>query len=276
MDQPDMTNFSSLEELKKKLTVTDEVCEKHNVNLTSAFGRQAVCMLCVKEDVDKKEKELIEQQLKKHEKRNSYDWLDKRSILLDDTLKNATFDNYKTDCKETSDNKDLALMIAREYYKGANYNTVLTGTPGTGKSHLSMSMLKIVNEHSDPYRKCLFISISELMRRIKDSFNNRESLYTEQNMVEMMTKADLLVIDDLGAETGAISSDKIATDFTTRVLYAIIDGRMNKPTIITTNLNSKELSKMYDRKLISRMFRGADGHVIQFKNTTDKRISVEF
>ncbi len=276
MDQPDMTNFSSLEELKKKLTVTDEVCEKHNVNLVSAFGREPICELCVKENTSIKVQRIVEKEVSKNEKRDSYDWLDKRSIFLDDTLKKATFDTYKTDCKETKDNKDLALMIAREYYKGANYNTVLTGTPGTGKSHLSMSMLKIVNEHSDPYRKCLFISISELMRRIKDSFSNRESIYTEQNMVEMMTKADLLVIDDLGAETGAISSDKIATDFTTRVLYAIIDGRMNKPTIITTNLNSKELSKMYDRKLISRMFRGADGHVIQFKNTTDKRISVEF
>ncbi|MDT2844693.1 ATP-binding protein [Vagococcus lutrae] len=276
MDQQDMTNFSSLDELKKKLTVTDEVCEKHNVNLVSAFGREPICELCVKENTSIKVQKIVEKEVSKNEKRDSYDWLDKRSIFLDDTLKKATFDTYKTECKETKDNKDLALTIAREYYKGANYNTVLTGTPGTGKSHLSMSMLKIVNEHSDPYRKCLFISISELMRRIKDSFSNRESIYTEQNMVEMMTKADLLVIDDLGAETGAISSDKIATDFTTRVLYAIIDGRMNKPTIITTNLNSKELSKMYDRKLISRMFRGADGHVIQFKNTTDKRISVEF
>lgn len=276
MDQHNMTNFSSLDELKKKLTITDEVCEKHNVNLVSAFDRDPICELCVKENTSMKVQKIIEKEVSKNEKRDSYDWLDKRSILLDDTLKNATFDNYKTDCKETSDNKDLALRIAREYYKGANYNTVLTGIPGTGKSHLSMSMLKIVNEHSDPYRKCLFISISELMRRIKDSFNNRESLYTEQNMVEMMTKADLLVIDDLGAETGAISSDKIATDFTTRVLYAIIDGRMNKPTIITTNLNSRELARMYDQKLISRLFKGADGHVIQFKNTTDKRISIEF
>lgn len=276
MDQHDMTNFSSLDELKKKLTVTDEVCEKHNVNLVSAFGRDPICELCVKENASMKVQKIIEKEVSKNEKRDSYDWLDKRSILLDDTLKHATFDNYKTDCKETSDNQELALKIAREYFRGADYNTILTGTPGTGKSHLSMSMLKVVNEHSDPYRKCLFVSIDELMRRIKDSFSNRESFYTEQRMVEMMTKADLLVIDDLGAETGAITSDKSATDFTTRVLYAIINGRMKKPTIITTNLNSKELSKMYDRKLISRMFRGADGHVIQFKNTTDKRISVEF
>lgn len=271
-----MTDFSSLDELKKKLTVTDKVCDKHNVNLISAFGREPICELCVKESSSKKVQNIVEKEVSKNEKRDSYDWLDKRSILLDDTLKLATFDTYRTDCQETKDNKELALMIAREYYKGANYNTVLTGTPGTGKSHLSMSMLKIVNEHSDPYRKCLFISISELMRRIKDSFSNRESIYTEQNMVEMMTKADLLVIDDLGAETGAISSDKIATDFTTRVLYAIVDGRMNKPTIVTTNLNSRELARMYDQKLISRILRGADGHVIQFKNTTDKRISVEF
>lgn len=95
-------------------------------------------------------------------------------------------------------------------------------------------------------------------------------------MIDLLTEADLLVLDDLGAETGAVTTDRTATDFTTRTLYAIINGRMNKPTIITTNLSSKDMAKMYDSKLISRMFRGAEGHVIKFEKTNDKRRTIEF
>ncbi|MDT2801914.1 ATP-binding protein [Vagococcus lutrae] len=277
MTQQNTTTFSNVGNmLQEKLKETDEICPVHKINLISAFGREPICMECSKEDVAKRDREIVDKAMKEHLKCKTYHWLERYSVFLDATLKKAGFDSYRTDCEETARNKELALKIAREYFAGATYNTIFTGKPGTGKSHLSMSMLKVVNEHSDPYRKCLFVSIDELMRRIKDSFNNKDSRYTEQRMIQLLTEADLLVIDDLGAEVGAIDSDKRASNFITKTLYAIVNGRQEKPTIITTNLNSKELSKMYDRKLISRMFRGADGHVIQFKNTTDKRISVEF
>ncbi|TWM10474.1 DNA replication protein DnaC [Bacillus licheniformis] len=262
--------------MKEKMQEVDEVCPTHGCNLIVAFGKAPICMECGKEEKARKEKEMAEEASLAYYKRNTYSWLSKHSIFLDDTLRDASFDNYKTEDAETRRNKEMALNFAREYYKGATYNTIFTGKAGTGKSHLSMSMLKVVNEYSKPYRKCLFVSVDEMMRRIKDSFNNKDSYYTEQRMIDLLTSADLLVMDDLGAETGAITSDKTATDFTTRTLYAIINGRMNKPTIITTNLSSRDMAKMYDSKLISRMFRGTDGHVISFKETNDKRRMVEF
>lgn len=277
MTQQNTTTFSSISNiLDAKLTVLEEFCEIHKTNLVSAFGKEPVCMDCGAEAIEKQNKEIVERAEGKRYKRNTYNWLSKYSIYTDATLKQATFDEYETMDQETSENKEKALVIAREYFKGANYNTIFTGKPGTGKSHLAMSVLQVVNENSKPYRRCLFVSVDELMRKIKDSFNNRESYYTEQRMIDLLTNADLLVIDDLGAETGAITSDKTATDFTTKVLYAIINGRMNKSTIITTNLNSKEMAKMYDSKLISRMFRGSQGHVVSFKETSDKRMNVEF
>lgn len=276
MTQANMTDFSSV--VNARLATSDEVCEKHGVNLIylkNAPGK-ATCFACAREAVDQQTKEMGEQAGAEYYKRTTYAWLDKHSIFLDDTLKRATFDSYQITDAETEHNKEIALGIARQYYKGANYNTILTGKAGTGKSHLSMAMLKVVNEFSDPYRKCLFVSLDELMRRIKGSFNNKESYYTEQRMIDLLTEADLLVLDDLGAETGAVTTDRTATDFTTRTLYAIINGRMNKPTIITTNLNSRDMAKVYDSKLISRMFRGAEGHVIKFEKTNDKRRTIKF
>lgn len=277
MTHQNMTTFSSIGDvMTEKLKKVDEVCEEHGTNLVTAFGREPVCIECATEKRDVENEALQAKLTKRHYKLNTYNWLKDKSILLDETLKRATFDSYKTEDQETTFNKNKALEIAREYYKGAKYNTIFTGKAGTGKSHLAMSMLKVVNEYSEPYRKCIFVSLDELMRRIKDSFSNGQSYYTEQRMIDLLTEADLLVLDDLGAETGAVTTDRTATDFTTRTLYAIINGRMNKPTIITTNLSSKDMAKMYDSKLISRMFRGAEGHVIKFEKTNDKRIKVEF
>ncbi|TWK08617.1 DNA replication protein DnaC [Bacillus licheniformis] len=277
MTHRNTTTFSNVGDfLKEKMQEVEEVCPTHGCNLIAAFGKAPICMECGKEEKARKEKEMAEEASLAYYKRNTYSWLSKHSIFLDKTLRDASFDNYKTEDAETRRNKEMALNFAREYYKGSTYNTIFTGKAGTGKSHLSMSMLKVVNEYSKPYRKCLFVSVDEMMRRIKDGFNNKDSYYTEQRMIDLLTSADLLVMDDLGAETGAITSDKTATDFTTRTLYAIINGRMNKPTIITTNLSSRDMAKMYDSKLISRMFRGTDGHVISFKETNDKRRMVEF
>ncbi len=277
MPQENTTTFSSPKDVfKSRLTVSDERCPTHDIELVSAFGREPICIECKRIGLEERENKLVSDILEEQNKINTYDWLERHSIYLDQTLKNVSFDNYKTDDEETKFNKDKAWGIAKEYHQGANYNTVLTGKPGTGKSHLAMSMLKIVNEHSQPYKKCLFVSIDEVMRKIKGSFNHRDSKYTEEYVTNILTSADLLVVDDLGAETGAISSDKTATDFTVKILYAIMNGRMDKPTIFTTNLTSKEMAKMYDQKLISRFFRGAEGHAIKFEKTKDKRISVEF
>ena len=276
MTQANMTTFSKA--MNAQLRTSEEVCEKHGINLIYLANApdKATCFACTKEAVDKQTQQMSEQASQEHYKRTTHAWLTKHSVFLDDTLKRATFDTFQATDTETEHNKQLALAIARRYYKGANNNTILTGKAGTGKSHLSMAMLQVVNEHSKPYRKCLFVSLDELMRRIKDSFNNKQSYYTEQRMIDLLTEADLLVLDDLGAETGAVTTERTATDFTTRTLYAIINGRMNKPTIITTNLNSKDMAKMYDSKLISRMFRGAEGHVIKFEKTNDKRRTIEF
>lgn len=257
------------------ITETDQICEIHGSKkqiLKNNKEMEPVCVECATEKKEQQEKEFIVEMTKKSEKAKTQSWLKNRSIILDQTLKNATFENYDTADAETKKNKEHALNIAREYYKGATYNTVLRGKPGTGKSHLAMSILKIVNEHSEPYRRCIFVSVDEMMRLIRGSFNNRDSQYTEERVVDTLTKADLLVLDDLGAETGAIGTDKAASNFTSRVLYAIINGRMNKPTIMTTNLNGPELTNMYDSKLLSRMYRGAKGHTIVFEHTNDKRL----
>jgi DNA replication protein DnaC len=120
-------------------------------------------------------------------------------------------------------------------------------------------------------KSCLFVSIDAMLRKIKNSFNDKESRFTEEYFNKLLSNVDFLVLDDLGAETGAIDTSKTATDFVQRVLYGITNTRQDKATILTTNLDSKTLFSMYDKKLVSRLFRKPK-YVI-FKESKDKRTS---
>lgn len=269
-------SFKELNQLKE----TDIVCEEYHFgesdpNLVYIEGHKPFCPLCVKHRINDKNEfrvSLVSERIAE----KVHKFMSNNSIVSDETLLNASFDNYQTIEKETTENKKLARKIAGEYLYGSSYNTIITGNPGSGKSHLAMSMLKAINENSDPYRYCLFVSFDDALRKIRSSFDNKESKYTEEYMIELMAKPHILVIDDLGAETGYIGTIKQASDFTQRILYSVMNQRQNKSTIITTNLNSEELSKMYDPKLLSRMYKGSKGHIISFKTTKDKRMEVEF
>lgn len=264
--------YAEFEEfMKKHYKQTDELCERHDTNLIARADGEPFCPMCREEMMMNEEKEFYAELTDNHYKTGS-SWLKSKSMFTDKRLKRATFEKFYTEDSETKKNKEKALEIARDYYKGASYNSILQGKAGVGKSHLAMSILKNVNEYSDPPKKCLFVALDEMFRVIKDSFNNPAAVFTEKKVIDMLIDADLLVLDDLGAETGAISSDKQATAFTIRILYSIMNGRSDKPTIITTNLNTRGIAELYDSKLASRMLRGTKEHKIEFASTKDKRL----
>ena len=121
------------------------------------------------------------------------------------------------------------------------------------------------------------------MRKVKDSFQNKESRYTEENMTQLLRRVDLLVLDDVGSESSLQRLQHFGQDpqqiessrYNQEFLYGILNARGR--TILTTNLNSEEFDQLYNEKLVSRMFRGAQGKVIQFTQATaDKRTRLRF
>lgn len=264
----------SFEEIGKLVKKTEKVCAIHETPLLELKGR-TVCPNCQRQKLEKWEQERVEVAMKNHHKRRTQGRLHNDSILGDLTLKQATFDSFVADDEEAIANKEKALKIARLYLKGEVFNSLLTGKAGTGKSHLAKAMLEAVNEHSRPYKSCLFISLSDFVLEIRNTFgnNDRNNHDTEQSMIERIADVDLLVLDDLGAETGFIGTDKTASDFTQRVLYSLMNKRQDKSTIITTNLDSSQLSNMYDSKILSRLYRNLEGNIIKFENSKDRRMT---
>lgn len=262
--------------LLKCVEQTDEICEKHQTKLSKLGDRKPFCTECHREKLKLKEKEMLNTISKNQHLRRTIQTLEKDSILGDTTLWNASFDNYTADNEETSHALREAKLIAADYIDiDRHFNTLLTGVPGVGKSHLAMSILKVVNENLDPEGSCLFVSISDVLRLVKDSFNNPDSKYTEHNMIELLTKADLLVIDDFGSESSFQKVGTESSEYNQRFLFNVLNARTR--TIVTTNLNSDEMRRIYNPKIISRLFRGVEGHIIKFTDATkDKRSDFSF
>ena len=189
-----------------------------------------------------------------------------KSLLLDETIKTATFENFKIETDEEQQAFEFAKNLAEFYKNGGQGNSFMSGPAGSGKSHLSMAILKSYLDSGE--KTALFVSYSHVIRLIKDSFNNRDSIYTQNNIMSLLTNVDLLVMDDIGSENNSDFSEELLTD--------VLDGRIS--TIITTNLSSEELrgnankKGRYNQRTASRMFRGIGGKAFNFKGIKDKRV----
>ncbi|MEE6759400.1 ATP-binding protein [Pediococcus acidilactici] len=260
-------NFELLKHVKK----TNEYCRIHpDQKLLMLANHEPFCPKCVEEKRRHKNNELVTIGALWNYKRGFYEVLKKDSIIDDEELWQASFDNYEVEAgSEAEANLKKAKRIAYRYMdRSYQANTIITGKPGVGKSHLAISMLKGVNENIKPNASCLFISINEMMRKIKDSFEHRDSYYTESRMV------DLLVLDDLGSEASFKRESREASEYVQQVLFGVLNKRSR--TIITTNLSSKELSEIYNPKLLSRMYKGVvkNNAIIKFEKTEDKRMAI--
>ena len=260
-----------------RLRYTKERCPIHDVPLIYMAGLEVngkylkpFCPECHKEELNKKDAQDTAEILARKHKERTYGMLDRSSIVGDDKIFKKTFENYDVTGKDTNRVKAQAEQIAASYLRGEEFNCVLTGQPGTGKSHLAMAILRRVNENAHPYMSCLFVSLIDLLAEIRDSFNSNTEGITEGQAKRLLKSADLLVIDDLGSESNFTSDNSQASDFIQRVLFQILNARSR--TIITTNLSGQELKKIYNPKIVSRMLENAkQEHFINMTGINDNR-----
>ena len=143
---------------------------------------------------------------------------------------------------------DMAIILKKCQKYAMNFNAnspslLFQGNVGTGKTHLSLS---IVTEVLKQGYAVIYDSIGNLLSKIENEhFKNSTP---EQDTLDLLLHADLLVLDDLGTE--------FHSSFTSSVIYTIVNTRINKalPTIISTNLDGDEIYDFYEKRLISRLF----------------------
>ena len=152
--------------------------------------------------------------------------------------------------------KDFAESFAKE-----NKNLLLIGPTGTGKTHISTSIAKVLIEKGV---EVLYDSAQNIVSAFeKDKFKSGYGAYEPEGTKYL--ECELLILDDLGTE--------FISQFTVSCLYNLLNTRMNKglATVISTNLSPAELSEKYEDRIYSRIV-GADSRILLFKGK-DRRLS---
>lgn len=263
-----------LKTLEDRMIYRSEKCPSHDVQLIE-FEGVAQCPRCFADN----ESRMLENKINSQFENSKGLVLERKSLLSDRTLLKAALGNYNvTPTTEADLNKQIALECVNRIQNGQVFNVVFQGKAGTGKSHLSYAILRELNsvkiksvDDNEPVQKsCAFISFELMLRRVRESYKNPDLILNEFYFLKLIESVDFLVVDDLGAESGATDTEKAATDFVHKFLYALSSSRQDKVTIYTTNLSSITLNKLYDEKLLSRCFKKPK--FIVFEKTKDHRI----
>ena len=268
------------DQLNEKIKVTDKFCPTHQINLVQ-FKKpdgytSPYCMECTREDIKKTEIKGIEKALGHNLDYSTYDVLARESTVSNE-LREASFSTFKAETKEEHEAKEFAINQAKQYLDGMKGNTLFMGDSGTGKSHLTYSMARDLNEgykaKGEP-KSVLFVSISEIVTRIQSGWQYKNSDFTEHDAVKLLTEVDFLFIDDLGTES-TMNSQKIeANNWIQTFLFKVFDKR--ETTIINTNHNGQELARIYNKKLVSRIGKQSEGNVFKMTGIKDKRMKRNF
>ena len=144
----------------------------------------------------------------------------------------ATFDPRQEEGQTTATVR-LALQKARSFAEDPAGWLVLTGTKGTGKSHLCAA---ITNAQGG--RPTLFLNIPNLLDLLRAGYQND----SYQALLRLCQTIDVLVLDDLGVEK--------LSDWAYEKLYQILDHRYQAemPTVIATNCRITDLEgRLADR-----------------------------
>lgn len=134
---------------------------------------------------------------------------------------------------------------------------------GTGKTALSVAMLNELMK----VKSGLFVNLVNLRSLMLMSINDERAKQDYNMIIRGMKEVDVLVMDDFGKESGSGG----ATDKMTEILYGIVNARIGKTTIITTNDNLTELNAKYDESLTSRLIPKDKDKIIIFQGIDDYR-----
>lgn len=129
-----------------------------------------------------------------------------------------------------------------EQFTPRSPSVLMMGETGLGKTHLSLAIARKVMEEGF---SAVYLSAPDLFRRLQNEYYGKGEPGVDT--METFLHTDLVILDDLGAE--------MENQFNVSALYNIVNSRLNaqKPMIISTNLNLKELERRYSSRIASRL-----------------------
>jgi len=161
----------------------------------------------------------------------------------------GTFDLRKAEglTPEHVQSLEKAFQAAKKFAQKPQGWLFLNGGYGSGKTHLAAA---IGNYYQSQGLQAHFVVVPDLLDQLRATFNANSAASLDHRFEEIK-KAELLILDDLGAQS--------PTPWAKEKLFQLFNYRYNaeKPTVITTSLALEEidgriLSRILDDRLCKR------------------------
>jgi len=157
------------------------------------------------------------------------------------------------DCREAvlpaDESGRLAARWVRAYREGARGGLYIHGPVGTGKTWLAAAIAReLLTARPEADRLgapvlVRFTSTTAMLQSLRPGDHQQE--------LEVYTRPPVLVLDDLGTER--------YTEWEAEQLFNLAHARRSarRPTIVTSNLEPREVSARYERRTVERLFEDA-------------------
>ena len=153
-------------------------------------------------------------------------------------LANRTFDTFDPKGRQRLNSRAREILkaayeICRSYGEAPLAWLVLHGPPGVGKTHLSAA---IANRQIELGNEVFFAVVPDLLDHLRASYGPQSDM-TYDELFEYLRNVALLILDDLGTETGS--------PWAQEKLFQLLNHRYNAelPTVVTTNHRLEELDQ---------------------------------
>ena len=190
---------------------------------------------------------------------------ERKSKLIDQLIGNSgipkrflgkTLKSYQVKFEEQKPIVNSAVNFAKEF-QHSNHSgrcLIFIGNAGTGKTHIGCAIgLHVIKNCGGTAR---FTSVSEINRLVRES-KSFNSEYTETEIIDAFGNYDLLIVDEVGIQSG--------TDAESRALFDVFNARYQnvKPTIVISNLTKDQLTVALGERIVDRLKEGG-GEILSF------------
>ncbi len=175
----------------------------------------------------------------------------KKCCGISPRMMNKTFNDFKSDpnnAQQVTAKRQFQKLLDAVKARSDTFNIIATGCVGTGKTLLASI---IINDLIDNGRRCKMVKAMDMIRNLRETWgvsNPRDrGLKTETEMIEHYSNLDLLIIDEIGTQSGS--------DNEKQHIFDIIDGRYQnmKPTVLLSNLTLDQVKETVGDRVIDRL-----------------------
>lgn len=149
--------------------------------------------------------------------------------LVPPELRDATMKKYQPKNEAQQKAKQAAIEFVHEFDPKNPQNMFLYGPYGVGKSHICVCVSRGVMQKGF---SSIFISVPKLLRKLKSTYN-KDAEVTEDKLLSALETVDLLILDDIGAESD--------TKWAAERVFDVVDSRQGRSTLYTSNIYPEDL-----------------------------------